>query len=330
MRPFVGLTVALAAIVLAGCGGKTTIGSGVPTPAPPFTASVTNEFAIPTAGSAPTGIVNGPDGALWFTEQNGNRIGRMTVTGAFKEYVVPTLGGQPSAITVGPDGNLWFTESAANKIAKITPAGTITEYAVPTFGSAPVGITAGPDGNLWFVESNANKVGTITTAGVVSAEYPTGSAPLSITAGFDGALWYTEPATARIGRISTSGSLQEFPVLTVSSGPATITRGPDDALWFTEVIGKIGRISVGGTVTEYASPGAGLAGITAAADGNLYAIEGSVISTNHIDRITTSGTITQYAVPTTAAGANMITPGPDNELYFTETSANKIGRFAFF
>ena len=36
------------------------------------------EYPITTAGSAPTGITQGPDGALWFTEAAANKIGRIT------------------------------------------------------------------------------------------------------------------------------------------------------------------------------------------------------------------------------------------------------------
>ena len=32
---------------------------------------------IPTAGSGPVGITMGPDGALWFIEEVGNKIGRL-------------------------------------------------------------------------------------------------------------------------------------------------------------------------------------------------------------------------------------------------------------
>ena len=52
----------------------------------------------------------GPDGALWFTEYDGNKIGRITTAGAVTEFPIPTAGSQPSAMTVGPDGALWFIE----------------------------------------------------------------------------------------------------------------------------------------------------------------------------------------------------------------------------
>src|SRR5947209_15279215 len=39
------------------------------------------EFAIPTASSDPGGITAGPDGNLWFTEQDASKIGRITTAG---------------------------------------------------------------------------------------------------------------------------------------------------------------------------------------------------------------------------------------------------------
>ena len=35
------------------------------------------EFVIPTASSDPDGITAGPDGNLWFTEFQGNKIGQL-------------------------------------------------------------------------------------------------------------------------------------------------------------------------------------------------------------------------------------------------------------
>ena len=36
------------------------------------------EFAIPGPNGGPYGITSGPDGNLWFTEANGNKIGSIT------------------------------------------------------------------------------------------------------------------------------------------------------------------------------------------------------------------------------------------------------------
>jgi streptogramin lyase len=39
------------------------------------------EFKLPHVDSGPYGITFGSDGTYWFTEQRGNRIGRMTADG---------------------------------------------------------------------------------------------------------------------------------------------------------------------------------------------------------------------------------------------------------
>ena len=71
------------------------------------------EFTLPNANSWPAGITVGPDGALWFTEENGHRIGRITTDGAITEYQIPTVPSAPAEITATKDGNLWFTEFGA-------------------------------------------------------------------------------------------------------------------------------------------------------------------------------------------------------------------------
>src|SRR5574337_476468 len=132
----VGLALALCYAGLVGAAGAATI----------------TEFPVTTASSQPLGITAGPDGALWFTEFAGKKIGRITTAGTITEFSIPTGSSQPVGITTGPDGALWFTEFAGNKIGRITTAGTITEFCLPTASSGPRDITAGPDGALWFTE----------------------------------------------------------------------------------------------------------------------------------------------------------------------------------
>ena len=100
-----------------------------------------------------------PDGNLWFNENAGNQIGRMTPDGAITEFPIPTPNSSAVGIVYAADGNLWFTEYSG-RIGRITLAGTITEFPVPTPASAPAWLAVGPDGNLWFNENDANKVAT--------------------------------------------------------------------------------------------------------------------------------------------------------------------------
>jgi streptogramin lyase len=247
--------------------------------------AVTNPlYPIPTAASYPAGIAAGPDGALWFTEEYANKIGRITTTGAFTEFTIPTANSIPIGITTGPDGALWFTLTVpgGGKIGRITTAGAITEYSMPTANSGPGGITAGPDGALWFTLSvpGGGKIGRITTAGTIS-EYPIPTANIlfgGITTGPDGALWFTEAQSGNIGRINTTGAISEYAIpTTVASSPGGITAGPDGALWFTEpTLNKIGRatINASGTPLQQTCTNATLKG------SYFYLLSGFIVSGN--------------------------------------------------
>jgi streptogramin lyase len=289
-----------------------------------------DQFAIPVGGNSPQGIAAGADGALWYTDFNGNQIGRITVAGAGTLFTVPTPSSEPKGIAAGPDGALWFTELKAGKIGRVTTAGNFSEFAIPTPGSDPVDIAAGPDGALWFTESLGGQIGRITTAGVFT-EFPvpiSHNFPLGIAAGPDGALWFTSGGSdaATISRMTTTGDVTEFPLPTESSLPEEIVTGPDGALWFTEFHGdKIGRITTAGAVTEFSVPTAssGPFGIAAGSDGALWFTE---LTAGKVCRITPAGTVTELSIPAANSVPALITAGPDGNLWFAESSAHQIGR----
>ena len=247
-----------------------------------------SEYVIPiTSSSQLAAITAGPDGALWYTDQGANVIGRMSIAGIVtNQYTVPTANAAPNTIVSGPDGALWFSESDSYKIGRITTSGAITEFPLPNTATNPSSIAPGPDGALWFTVAPGNMIGRITTSGVIT----------------------------------------EYPVITASSQPNAIAEGSDGALWFVEfAANKIGRITLGGAVTEYAIPTSGALpyGIVTGSDGALWFAESPA---DQIGRITTSGSFTEYAVPTTNGGPVYGLPGPDNALWFSERQGDKIGR----
>jgi virginiamycin B lyase len=290
---------------------------------------VITEYPITTPSSAPFWITTGPDGNLWFTEKDANKIGRMTpagvVTGEFPVLTPDPEG--PRIITSGPDGNLWFTEEGADKIGQITPSGTVTEFQVPTPAATLGGITTGPDGALWFTEITANKIGRITTAGAFT-EYPIttpASGVRDITAGSDGKLWFCERDANQIGTISTSGTVHEYPVTTPGAQPGSIAPGSDGNLWFTEeALNTVGRITTAGVITEFPGlAGSGGFSIAAGPDGNLWETEQT---RNLIARITTAGVITEYPVPTPSSLPRGICAGPDHNVWFVQRGSNQVAK----
>ena len=301
-----------------------------------------------TSGSQPFHITSGPDGALWFTERGSNKIGRITTAGAESEYSIPTADSGPFAIASGPDGALWFTEESADKIGRITTAGTISEFLL-TSGAQPMGITAGPDGNLWFVEGGANQIGKITPTGSISVFSPlsANSGLEDIAAGSDGNLWFTESQTGRVGRITTSGLLAEFTVLeepSIEGQAHAIIGGPDGNLWITVAtpasagpFNSLQPVPTTGsrafeTIENLASNALRIA---PGPDGNLWITETGV---DVIGRVTpeplqpnshpSSAPTTEFLIPTSHSGTTDLTAGPDGNIWFTETSADKIGVLA--
>ena len=219
-------------------------------------------YALTSTRSDAYRITAGPDGALWFTEEYGNRIGRITTSGLVTEYALPTVptGAQcgqrcPLGITAGPDGALWFTESqfsagGGNKIGRITVQGAITEYPLPTRDALPGDIVQGPDGNLWFTEERGAHVGRITPGGQIT-EFPlpgaaAGATTAFVTAGLDGAVWFTgTPARADVGtidrlyRVTTDGTFSE---LRLPGNAGSVAAG-GGALWVAGQ-GQIWRVEL--------------------------------------------------------------------------------------
>src|SRR5262249_48253551 len=144
------------------------------------------------------------DGNIWFTENRGDRVGRITPGGVITEFPLPASYTAPWNITAGPDGNLWFvvTGYLNNRVGHISPNG-VFEF-VPEYLPCD-GITAGPDGNIWCVSSS--EVNRITPSGVVTSfPVPTPYPDLiGIASGVDGNLWFTEWVGNKIGRITPDG-----------------------------------------------------------------------------------------------------------------------------
>ncbi|HVU03733.1 MAG TPA: hypothetical protein VHE30_18370 [Polyangiaceae bacterium] len=300
-----------------------------------------DEFDIPTAGARATGIAAGRDGAVWFTEEARQRIGRITIAGEITEFGPIGVSSYPIQIASGVrfhegdgsiDGELWFADlgqpmgSGETKIAsigRIATSGDVTEWSLPA-GYIPQDVAVVPDGTIWFT-TTVGAVGSMNpNSHAVSwlSGLPAGAGSIGITAGPDGYAWYVAQWPDRIG--STDGAHYQVP--TQPAGVVEIVAGPDGALWFTEfTAGKIGRVTVDGQFTEFGveDTQAQCVGITVGPDGALWFTRGG---TSEIGRITVDGFETHYPIPTQHSAPNLITLGSDGNLWFTEANTNKIGR----
>ncbi len=166
---------------------------------------VVTEYPIPTPNSRPIGVTPGPDGhSLWFSEEAGNKVGRILLDPVTREFVslveypVPLLHANTILASLAFDsaGNLW-TQAYVNQ-SNPYPAGTdaivridasvtlaphagqtgdisdvpITFYEVPTPDTVMHRITQGPDGNIWFTELAADKLGRLEFLDPAAARRP--------------------------------------------------------------------------------------------------------------------------------------------------------------
>jgi virginiamycin B lyase len=79
------------------------------------TSAVTSVVREPDGAAGPYGITKGPDDAPWFTLNQANAIGRITLDGDVALHPLPTQAAAPVGIVCGGDGALWFTEIGAGR-----------------------------------------------------------------------------------------------------------------------------------------------------------------------------------------------------------------------
>lgn len=121
------------------------------------------EFAAPTPGSVPGGVVAGRDGNVYFTEQQGNNIGRITPDGTVTEFAVPTAASHPSGIAYipGPNARLAFAEQDSSKVGVALLPGVLSI-------SGPTTVIEGTDRNAVFTVTRSEG-----NNGAVSVDYAT-------------------------------------------------------------------------------------------------------------------------------------------------------------
>lgn len=276
----------------------------------------------------PYGITTGPDGNIWFSDQDESTVFAFSPSTDAQVNAYPLSGEDLYDLTTGSDGAVWVTDQENGGADRITPAGIITQY---PYSGLPQGIISGADSTLWIAENASGDIWNLSLGGGFTAEPidPSGS-PSELTQTPDGNIWFAE--TGYIGTYNpTTQTLNET---TVPGGDNAnyITTGPDGAVWFTasgspSYIGRIDPTSGPPyTVTqpEVLAGGSIPEGITAGADQAVWFVDQGL---NDVGRISTQSgyASSAFALPTSGAGPLEITLGPDGSLWFTENAVGQIG-----
>jgi streptogramin lyase len=211
------------------------------------------QFKAKTAGFLYSAIVAGPDGNMWFIDENDGALARISMSGSVKEFpLYSELGEYGVTMAVGADGKFYIGHEATD-IVRATTFGSATSIPIPSGDSTGLnGIALGPDGNVWFTE--AYHIAKITPAGTITEyPYPDTSSPNQygqVVTGSDGNVWFAHSSFNYIGRITPTGTITTFPI-SITCDPAALVEAKDKNVWFACLSNAvtIGKVTPSGTVT---------------------------------------------------------------------------------
>ena len=155
-----------------------------------------------------------------------------------------------------PDGSLLFNDNYGGNLVRLFPeTGEIVKIELPLPETRNP--TLGADGRIWFTIDSKRQIGRYALLSGLLDIFPM---PANITGrigqmalGIDGSLWATATDVGRILRIHPTGAMLTYDIQSYDPQPVGIAQGPDGNMWFAERgARKIGRVTLGGTVTEFA------------------------------------------------------------------------------
>jgi streptogramin lyase len=130
---------------------------------------------IPTCGLTCAGITAGPDGNMWFTQNDSfPQIGRITMSGQITYF--PLQGKGATDIAWVHDGNIWLSDPDDRRIARISPATGVITYFEPIgqdqLFSVLRAVSSASDGNLYFTGIKSDATGINSGVGKIPLSVP--------------------------------------------------------------------------------------------------------------------------------------------------------------
>jgi virginiamycin B lyase len=220
-------------------------------------------YPVPTPGSRPHDPLATNDGALWYTGQMTNALGRLDPkTGAWKEFPLKTAHSGPHGLTEDKAGNIWYTGNTGALVGKLDPkTGAVTEYPMPDPKvSDPHTLIFDQAGILWFTAQNANKIGRLDpkTGEIKLLTPPTAnSRPYGMAVNSKGIVYVVEFGANKIAAVDPKTlAIKEYVLPDAASRPRRVAITSDDIVWYADHSrGYLGRLdAASGKVTEFASP----------------------------------------------------------------------------
>ena len=191
-------------------------------------------------GSAPHGVIVGPDGAPWITDGGLNAIVRVDPqTHAVKRYALPAERGNANLNTATFDGKgkLWFTGQNGIYGSVDPETGKVDVRDAPR-GRGPYGIATTPSGQVWYASLAGNHIARIDTqsgqATVVEPPTPRQGAR-RIWPDSRGRLWVSEGNSGQLSRYDpASGEWNSWKLPGDEPRAYSVHVDEDDKVWVTD------------------------------------------------------------------------------------------------
>jgi RHS repeat-associated protein len=268
--------------------------------------SVDGVPATQTGARAPSAVAVGPDGSLYFAENQNDLVRKVDRNGIITTVAgtgVRGYGGDggpatqaqlysPNGLAVGPDGSVYISDWGNHRVRRVSPDAIITTVAGTGDSSLfsgddgpatqarlrnPTGLALSPDGSLYIVDSGNYRVRRVGPDGIIHTVAGNGSQDFSGDGGpaTKAALWFPSGLT-----LGPDGSLY------ISENQRVRRVGPDGII--STVAGSASNGFAGddgpATQAQLSYPG----GVAFGPDGSLYIAD---TSNNRIRRVDPNGTI---------------------------------------
>lgn len=321
--------------------------SGLAVAAGPASAAV-QDFPVPTPDSELTDIATGKDGSLWFSEQKGYKVGRITTSGQITEWTIPREDAEdtdfgPEELTVAADGRVWVLSDAhasAFVIDPSVPNVPVGRYAVngdELGGRRGKDIAAAPDGTVWITDSLGDGVLRIAPDGR-GADTRGGAPDCSfdgiIAPGPDGKMWCADNEEGdALKRIELDGVNNTSLPIAKGFAVSSLSAGPGGRMWFGRNSagsfafkpgdGAVGFVGPDGTAKEFPlGDRVAPTSLAAGPDGAMWF--GSAGFDQVVGRVTPDGKVTLKDLG--ARRADKVAFGGDGALWFIDENANRLTR----
>ena len=295
------------------------------------------EYEVPTPKSRPHDPALAPDGALWYTGQGANKLGRLDAkTGEFKEFALKTTNSGPHGLVADRDGNIWFTAISGGYVGKLDPkTREITEYR-PADGTKidPHTPVFDHDGVLWFTNEETNYIGRLDpkTGKMSLAMVPTAHAvPYGIVVLPKGTLFFCDFGSNKLGSIDRGTmKIREYSLPAEGARPRRLAPAPDGTIYYTDFArGYLAHFdpSSGTLLKEWLSPGGSESepyGIAITSDGEVWYSESGVKPNTLVRFDPKSESFSSKAIPSGGGTVRNMVATPDRKLYLACSGVNKV------